>query len=141
MKIQLLPNYFKWIGLLMFFVGGVPSFMKGWNEGYSEGAGDTSANFPYTFSEQTLLISALIGLLGMIIYALSREKIEDEFIKILRWQSVTIAFVISIIIVIIDMLLHGTKDIIDGQYLTELQLLIYLIVFYFKKRSNLGEIA
>jgi len=76
---------------------------------------------------------------NMIIYALSKEKIEDEFIKILRWQSVTITFVISIIIVIIDMVLHGTKDIIDGQYLTELQLITYLVVFAVKKRSNLGE--
>ncbi len=141
MKIQLLPNYFKWIGLVMVIGGGIPSFIKGWNEGYSAGAGDSSANFPYDFSEQTLLITALISLMGMIVYALSKEKIEDEFIKILRWQSVTIAFVISIAIVIIDVLLHGTKDIIDGQFLTELQLIIYLIVFAVKKRSNLGEIV
>jgi len=137
MKIQLLPNYFKWIGLTLFLGGAIPNFMRGFTEGYNEYGADQMVN-TLPFSEQTYLIAGIISLLGMIVYALSKEKIEDEFLKVLRWQSVTIAFVVSIVIVIVDMLLHGTKDIIDGQFLTELQLLSYLIVFAFKKRNVLN---
>ncbi len=135
MKIKLLPNYFKWIGLVLFFAGGIPSFFDGYND-----YGTNQIENPYSFSDQVILIASIISLLGMIIYALSKEKIEDEYINILRWESATTSFFISFVIVIINIIIYGVKDLIDAQFIMELQLLLYLIIFFFKKRGNLEEL-
>jgi len=136
MKIQLLPNYFKWIGLVLFFVGGVPSFFEGYTDGRND-YGTNQIENPFPFSEQTILIAAIISLLGLIIYVLSKEKIEDEYLNKLRWESAIASFFISFVIVIINIVIYGTKDLIDAQFIMELQLLLYLIIFFFKKRGNL----
>jgi len=143
MKIQLLPNYFKWIGLLMFFVGAIPSSIEGWNDGYNDGAcnGCDDIRIPFPFSEQAYIILDFMALLGMIVYALSKEKIEDEFIKILRWESVTTTFIISVLFILGKTMLHGKDSTPLASTLLEYQMLIYLIIFFFKKRSNLGELT
>jgi len=139
MKIQLLPNYFKWIGLILFFAGGIPNFFEGYTNGVND-YGTTQIETPYSLSEYALIIAAIVSLLGMIIYALSKEKIEDEYINILRWESVTISFFISFVIVIANIVVYGTKGLIDAQFIMDLQLFLYLIIFFFKKRSNLTEL-
>jgi len=143
MKIQLLPNYFKWIGLLMFIICGVPDFIEGWNRGYSDGAcnGCDDHNIVSPFSEQTAFILSIISLLGMIVYSLSKEKIEDEFIKILRWESITMTFILSVIFILIQTILYGRENTPFAISLLEYQMLVYLIIFFFKKRSNLGELS
>ena len=142
MKIQLLPNYFKWIGLLMFILGGVPDFIEGYN-GYSHGAceGCNHDTITSPFSEQTAFILSIISLLGIIVYSISKEKIEDEFIKILRWESITTTFVLSVIFILGQTILYGRENTPFASTLLEYQMLIYLIIFFFKKRSNLGDIA
>jgi len=140
MRIQLLPNYFKWIGLVLFFAGGIPNFFEGYMNGYND-YGTNQIEHTHSFSDQMLLIAAIVSLIGMIVYALAKEKIEDEYINILRWESTTTAFFISFVIVLINIAIYGTKDLIDAQFIMELQLLLYLIIFFFKKRSNLEEIA
>ena len=142
MKNQFLPNYFKWIGLLMFIVGGVPDFIRGWNEGYGEGAcnGCDEADIPFIFSEQTAFILSVISLLGMIIYSVSREKIEDEFTKVLRWESITLTFVLTVVLMLITLLIYKKSDIFTAYNVLEIQLYLYLIIFFFKKRSNLEEL-
>ena len=139
MKNQFLPNYFKWIGLLMFIVGGVPEFIEGYNDATPcDNCVHDTINSP--FSEQTAFILSVISLLGMIIYAVSREKIEDEFIKMLRWQSATLAFVITAVLMLITLLIYRKADILTAYNILEIQLYLYLIIFFFKKRSNLGEL-
>jgi len=136
MKIQLLPNYFKWIGLLMFIAGGVPEFIEGYNS--YECKNCDNSTIPQFFSEQTAFILSVISLLGMIVYALSREKIEDEFIKVLRWQSATLTFVLTVIIMLITLFVYKKADVLTAYNILEIQLYLYLIIFFFKKRSHLA---
>lgn len=123
----------------MFIVGGVPEFIEGYNDATPcDNCVHDTINSP--FSEQTAFILSVISLLGMIIYAVSREKIEDEFIKMLRWQSATLAFVITAVLMLITLLIYRKADILTAYNILEIQLYLYLIIFFFKKRSNLGEL-
>jgi len=112
-------------------------FIIGWNEGYSEGAcnGCDDVKIPFPFSDQTAFILNIASFLGMIIYALSKEKIEDEFLKILRWQSTTLTFILTVVIMFIMMLMYGKSDILSAGTILEIQLFLYLIIFFFKKRT------
>ena len=136
MKIQLLPNVFKKIGLLFWIVGGIPDFVKGYTEGYKDGSSEVINN-PLSISDQAHFYMTTISLVGIIIYALSKEKIEDEYMKKLRLESVTITFVLSVFFVLVGTLIKGIDYSYCADSLVELQLLLFLIIFFFKKRSAL----
>ena len=138
MKIQLLPNYFKWIGLVLFIGGGIPDFLRGWADGYNNSTGEEIMANPLPISEQVQYITSILSLVGIIIYALSKEKIEDEFIKVLRWESLSTAFLITTGIVLVNVILKGRNDVIDADFLLEIQLILFLLIFYFKKRNLLA---
>jgi len=109
MKIQLLPNVFKKIGLAMYVFAGIPDMMKGWASVGSdccEGMADTS-NYP----DEAHFYTSTITLIGIIIYALSKEKIEDEYTKLLRWESVSASFICTVVLVLIGILSLGRDEI------------------------------
>ncbi len=137
MKIQLLPNVFKKIGLLVYIGGAIPDFLKGYREGYSGGSDDVINN-PLSISDETHFYMTTISLVGIMIYALSKEKIEDEYMKKLRLESVTITFVLSVFFVLVGTLIKGVDYCYGADSLVELQLLLFLIIFFFKKRSALA---
>ena len=135
MKTQILPNNFKIMGLSLFIFGfilsGVNSFMEGWHSIDKNFTGDLNM-----FSEKAENIFNTMLVVGMIVYMLSKEKIEDEYINKLRLESFQLSSLIFLLIALTAFLLPTqTKFSVDDFILVFLS--TYLITFYIKKRIDL----
>jgi len=91
-KFRLLPNYFKKIGIgfvLFAFIILIPLFHY-WKT--LEFAGNYKQFFYVPFFD--------ILILGLLLYSMAKEKIEDELIVLIRLQSIAKAFIVGIFFVI-----------------------------------------
>jgi hypothetical protein len=142
MKLRLLPNYFKKIGLTLFILTVWPSFIRGYIDGYNDAAGKIEIVPPgeFTFwgitffSDSFYEVLAIFSLIGLIIYALSRDKAIDEYLLKLRMEAMHFTFFISMILVL-ALLLFGIKSEMNALYVLELQVIIFLIAKKIKKFS------
>jgi len=140
MKFQLLPYYFKRIGLVIFILGCFPSFVSDFVDGWND-AGDPSEKlidlpkvyFGFHPSETFFNVTEILGLVGLLIYALSKDKIFDEFLLKLRLESVQITFFISLLVVMLAVVFQ-MKWKIDASYLLYFQMIGFLVIYNIKKR-------
>jgi len=144
MKTQILPNWFKKTGLIIFIVGSIigggDHFIRGFNEGYNSYDGK-----PYNYTNESGLITNYFGeigvhtfyvlsFIGMLIYMLSKEKIEDDYINLLRLESFQLTTIIGLLVSII--FFSFSKDIkLTLDYYIILFVWGYLITFFIKKRT------
>ena len=146
MTFQVLPNYFKKIGITIFVLAAFPSFRKGYIDGYNAARGiSSSGNFQeFTFlglqiTEQYYSILAVIGLLGLLLYVLSRDKVMDkvmdEFMRKMRLESIRATFFISVIVIFLAIVINPDVS-INGQLVLEGQMLLFLIINKVKKLWN-----
>ena len=129
---KLLPHYFKWIGiglLILSFVFGIDDFLSGLTNGMIN-----SKIFPDIFPQ----ISDFILLIGLLIYLISKNKREDEFIQKIRFESAYIVLIITILGILV-LYLFNPEIKLNVTYLLALQMLFYLLVVFLKKRLILGE--
>lgn len=157
MKLQIFPNWCKKLGLIIFFIsfiiGGVDDFKKGFNDGYNstrnsevtkvlgneKNVNDKLNNlneptlFLKTFGKTGLHIFEIFSIFGMLIYMLSKEKVEDDYIDKLRLESyqLTSAIWLSASIIIYGFF-SSLKISLD--YVIFLFMITYLITFFIKKR-------
>ncbi|WP_159023699.1 hypothetical protein [Formosa sp. L2A11] len=152
MKTQILPNWCKKLGLAIFIIfsiiGGGDDFASGFNEGYNatrdrdEKLGNTEHKlqpmhdvviFKDYFGRKTIHYFYAISFLGILMYMLSKEKIEDDYINSLRLESYKFTAIFGIIVSIL--LYAFSKEIKLGlDYFLSLFMSIYLIIFCIKKR-------
>ena len=142
MTFQVLPNYFKKIGITIFVLAAFPSFRKGYIDGYNAAKGVSS---PESFQEFTFLglqiteqyysMLAVIGLLGLLLYVLSKDKVTDEFMRKMRLESIRATFFISVIIIFLTIVINPDAS-INGQLVLEGQMLLFLIINKVKKLWN-----
>jgi hypothetical protein len=145
MNIKMLSNKYKRIGLILFISGFIVSATsvsarQSFLEGYNNGAG-ISNNIPNIeaifiekyFGEYIIHIFDVLMLLGLIIYMLSKEKIEDDYINALRLESFQLTSLLTltsaIILYIFSANLKLSLDVFIGLFLW-----VYLITFAIKKR-------
>ncbi len=144
MKLQILPNWFKKVGPLLFivfsFLAGSNAFKEGYNEGYYYNQGiptdvktDSFTNY---FGETLMHYFDVIAIIGMIIYIMSKEKIEDDYINKLRLESYQITALISLFAALILFIFSKQLKFYIDDFIT-MFLFIYLITFYIKKRIDL----
>jgi|TARA_R110000744_G_C19212159_1_gene546177 hypothetical protein len=135
MNFQILPNRFKTIGLFLFIIGFVIPLILAFTSGFSE---------PYTSNETSRLTEKVIdsslsklldilSIVGMLIYMLSKEKVEDDYIIKLRLESYQLATILCLIIIFIlhivnNEMIFNVSDIIYAF------IILYLITFYLKKK-------
>ncbi len=126
MNIQVLPNIFKKIGLFLFLLGPISHFVWG-------------LAFPFHNNENPELTSFwrlaidTLSLLGVIIFFLSKEKIEDELIKQIRLEAMSKAFVaIGIYLLVTQFIPNYTTT---PSYIFFLQVAFFFAIYYSKKRS------
>ncbi len=148
MNIQILPNWFKKVAVVVFLVTSFISAGDDFINGFRAGAGQTSFNYEQSKIEGSHIISIFVGgekalhvygiisILAILAYMLTKEKVEDEYINILRLQSYQLAFlflaVMGLLLVVFNKaFFYGIDDSII------IFLWLYLIIFYFKKRINL----
>ena len=157
MKLQILPNWCKKLGLAIFFIGtiigGGDDFMEGFTSGYNSTRNSevtktlgneknvseklNNLNEPTflfkTFGETGLHIFEIAGIFGMLIYMLSKEKIEDDYIDKLRYQSYLLSSILWLIIAIFIYTFNESFK-LSIDYFIYLFIWTYLITFFIKKR-------
>ena len=135
---KLLPHYFKWIGiglLILSFVFGIDDFLLGFTgASLSEPPEDFKRILPEIFPQ----ISDFILLIGLLIYLVSKNKREDEFIQKIRYESAYIVLVITILGILVLYIINPETK-LNASYLLAFQMLFYLVVMFFRKRMILGE--
>ena len=143
MNIQILPNWSKKIGVIIFFIGsiigGSNDFRSGFLDGYNHSNPDyvkpelKPMFFERLFGETGLHIFEILGIIGMIIYILSKEKIEDDYINKLRLESFQVT---SLIMLVSAIILYAVSENLklSLDYFVTLYLMFYLIIFFIKKR-------
>ena len=143
MTFRLLPNYCKKIGLGLFLLTVWPNFISGFIEGYNQSANSGEMSQPAeqtflgitVFSEGFFELFSILSVVGLIIYALSKDKVFDEFLMKLRMEAMHLTFFLSVVLVL-ALLLFDLKSSISALYLIELQVLIFLIANKVKKVNN-----
>ena len=133
MKFAFLPNYFKKISLWCFFGSlaifltviiinllevneGRPSDISAYQLGLIVGASFRDAHI------WLAKICTLLLMLCMAFYMLAKEKIEDDFLDVLRWESIRLSIIICLVLNILCVL--------SGIVLTAVGLLLVLFISY-----------
>ena len=130
MKFQFLPHYVKYIAIVLFLfsglgVFGIP-FWEGLN-GLPEGSLQDS--FPQIFFSKTFEVLALLSVL---LFALSREKVFDEFLLLIRINSMQIVFWGTLIFILLRKIFLKDWE-LPASYLFTIQVLGFLLVYYVSK--------
>lgn len=126
-QLRLLPNYFKKIGLgIILLVILCALYCIKYREQVSE---------QYTNILATVFIDFII--IGLLLFALARERIDDELLMLIRLQSMAYAFIFSVLYVVIPPLLGYiiSNHIVDmkGLHLILMTLVVYNSIFTFKR--------
>ena len=151
MKIQILPNWFKKVGLILFIVGSIigagDDFADGWRGGYNAAkfgdSNDININLDqgriitaFFGGEKIIHIFYVLSFIGLLIYMLSKEKVEDDYINKLRLESFQLTSIATLIIAIF-MFAISRKSNFPLDYFITLFFWFYLITFFIKKRIDL----
>lgn len=139
MNIQILPNWFKKIALIVFLVtsiipaaDGLINGVRGDRYSYNESKTHGIVSI-FVGGEKVIHIFEIISILAILAYMITKEKIEDDYIKLLRLESYQLTFII--IIVISFVFFFFNKEFVFGiSDSLSLFLWLYLIIFFFKKR-------
>ncbi|NKI31350.1 hypothetical protein [Croceivirga thetidis] len=136
MSFQIFPNWFKKLGLGVFivstiFTAGDP-FMDGF-KGVEEG---THHYFKDFLGQTIYYILNILPTVGLLVYMLSKEKIEDDYLKLLRLSTYQLTVIITLLISFgLYVLSPQIKFSLDMAL--SLFMLLFLVVFHFKKNQDL----
>lgn len=135
---KLLPHYFKWIGIGLLFLSmifGYDDFCRGFYDGISGNAPrDYVSIFPEFFSQ----VSDYVILFGLLLYILSRNKTEDEFVQKLRYESAYIILVLTVVVLMLVYVIVPDLKVSPANILL-LQMVAYLIVRSIRRGVILGD--
>lgn len=146
MNIHILPNWSKKVGIVLFLVSigvlimlfaklvaGVEATSSTYDAGYLAGNRFQLLVFEeLAYGLSVGRIVALLTMVGMILYLMSKEKIEDEYIAKLRLESYQLTLLLLTCFFLV-LLLLGIN--ISSMLVLFLFFGIYLLVFATKKRS------
>ncbi|MFS4415541.1 hypothetical protein [Maribacter sp. 2307ULW6-5] len=138
MNFQILPNWCKKLGALLFFVclvlSGYDDFMDGFlGVNCNCSAADSlETDGERLFPREVTSALNILAMLGLFIYVISKEKVEDELIELLRLKafqtSIFIFILLCFVLYMFDNELKFTPD-----YFLFLYMALYLLIFRFKK--------
>tara|TARA_R110000868_G_scaffold181808_1_gene422747 strand:- start:510 stop:965 length:456 start_codon:yes stop_codon:yes gene_type:complete len=151
MQTQILPNWCKKLGLILFIIAsllnGSLNFINNSINKYGISGINTSEFGEQSNNELLGLLNAFSGgalshgidffaIVAILIYMISKEKVEDDYINKLRLESFQLTFIIGLIttigIYILDKNLKLTLD-----YFIFPLLWSYIIIFFIKRRIYL----
>lgn len=150
MKTQILPNWFKKVGLIMFIVGSIigvgDDFVAGFRDGYNAASfgdsNDININLDqdriteFFGGESVTHFFYVLSFIGLLIYMLSKEKVEDDYINKLRLESFQLTYIVTLVITIL-MIADPKRLNFSLDYFINFFFLFYLITFFIKKRIDL----
>lgn len=151
MRIHILPNWYKKLGLILFIIA---SLLNGSLNFINNSVNKYKISRTNTFEMGTKSDNGILGLLNdfsggglyyginfaaivaMLIYMISKEKVEDDYIDKLRLESFQLTYIIGLLVAIIMYLL--AKDVkLTLDYFIFPLLWSYIIIFFIKRRMYL----
>tara|TARA_B110000908_G_C10118007_1_gene386279 strand:- start:357 stop:809 length:453 start_codon:yes stop_codon:yes gene_type:complete len=150
MTIQILPNWCKKLGLILFIVAsllnGSLNFINNSINKYGISGINTSELGEQPNGLLTLLNAFSGGALSygidffaivaILIYMISKEKVEDDYINKLRLESFQLTFIIGLITTIVIYILDKNLKLTLDYFIFPL-LWSYIIIFFIKRRMYL----
>ncbi|WP_299989229.1 hypothetical protein [uncultured Pontibacter sp.] len=133
MKTQLLPNYFKKVGIIIFVLASTPSFISGMVDGW------TGQEYHF-FEKQYVHMLDIVGMLGIALYAFAKDKVHDELLHSLKLESVKLIFMASLMIVFLVYMIFPNYR-IHPSYLVNLQIIGVIVLYYYKKSNVINEVV
>jgi hypothetical protein len=120
------PHRFKFVGCAILFITGTLAIFLQMSELFE--------NFVGSETFRALMRSSI--LIGMFFIASSRERIEDELVGLIRLKSFEWAFRWGILYTIFDLIFPNNAIELSGFSLIFSMLIVYMLVFYAKKRER-----
>lgn len=133
MRFKLLPHSFKYIGLILFLLGGLPLFLMGFIEGFSGKPEDFILTQYISPSLESIM--EIAGSLGILIYFLARDKHYDELHEQMRAQVLTIVVTVSVVLITLIHLVSPSTS-IDAYGLVVGQMSLFLIIRFLVKQAD-----
>ena len=135
MNFQVLPNWCKKLGLGLYFITSLltagDSFMDGWKNVPM----GTHHFFEDFYGKPLFHILYIAPTICLLVYMLSKEKIEDDYIKLLRLEAYQLTVITFLVIAFLFYFFKPSAH-FDLDWFLSLFMLFYLIVFHFKKKAN-----
>ncbi|WP_439182221.1 hypothetical protein [Carboxylicivirga taeanensis] len=147
-----LPYYVKKVGITLFFISFLTSFVGyidesaiKYNKAYQQKRMELNLEISADSDELSVLLLTdqqrvflkklgfILALSGLLLYSFSKEKIDDEFLVMLRANALVKAFIVSWLIFAVIMLIKGSTK-ANLLVILQLQMLIYVIVYSYTKK-------
>lgn len=140
-----LPYFLRKIALAVFFLffiftslSGIDDFIAGFNGApypQRENSQFDQTELIFTFQEQdTIKWIGLVGsIISLLVYVLSKEKVEDEFLARLRADSMVKAVACSWGFYFAIKPLNWTNQ-FEGLVILQLQILAYVLIYTYQKK-------
>lgn len=151
MKTQILPNWCKKLGLILFIVAstlnGSLNFINNSINQYGISGINTSELGEQSNNGLLGLLNVFSGgalsygidffaIVSILIYMISKEKVEDDYINKLRLESFQLTFIIGLITTIVIYILHKNLKLTLDYFIFPL-LWSYIIIFFIKRKMYL----
>jgi len=145
MKFAFLPNYFKKVGIICFFAAfaviivssiiislNAISSLTEMNDGFLDSyrLGQELGRELVQTDYWIIQICGILFLLSIAFYMLAKEKVDDEYMDVIRWESLRLSIIICIGVTILFVILH--RD-LSAKSILFIQFISYLITFKIKK--------
>ena len=137
MKLKMLPNWCKKVGVSLFVITsifiGIDDFVKGWNSFPSKHDDLIKINIENKVGETFFHFIEILALVSLLIYIMSKEKIEDDYINKLRLESYQLTILTTLLSAMFFFILSKEVKIELDFYISSF-LLVSLMIFAIKKR-------
>ena len=129
MKPRLLPHTYKIVGLCVFSLAFLIPIIMGMLHQQS-----------WEQTEPKRQIANTIMLIGLLLFILSREKIEDEFMNFCRLRAFRAAFIAGVIYFLQDAFGTFNGNLINSSFgLLMMEIVVYVVIFYFSKAGWMND--
>lgn len=123
MRSNLLPNSFKLLGVAIFTLAFVVPIVMGMMH-----------TQPWEETETRRHVAQTLMMVGVLIFILSKDKIEDEFVNACRLKAFKVAFIAGFVYFLQDAFGTYKGALMNSSfYLLMMQSLVYCVVFYIQK--------
>lgn len=138
MKFQFLPHYFKYIGLILYIIYFGTSCLDDIIAGFNMEPYDPDR---MSFGLEQYLNKKFIdfiGFAGILIYALAKDKVFDEYMIKLRLESMYLIFFGTMLYILFRILFYSDWQMSAG-YLFEVQIIAFLLLNKVRKYFIIGS--
>ena len=137
MKTQILPNWCKKLGLIFFIIASLLNGSLNFINNSIDKSDKGLSGLLNTFSGGGLNYGIdFFAIIAMLIYMISKEKVEDDYIDKLRLESFQLTFIIGLLVTVVIFVLDKDLKLTLDYFIFPL-LWSYIIIFFIKRKMYL----